>query len=179
MKKILLIGSMVLMMLLPAPVKAGGVYDPAPIGSIMIGGRLGLSHTVGANLSVDYGFKQVWKGTFTLGAHVGYMWDARLSPLRTKYNHYHKFGFRARTTYRLNVVVPEWEVYAGAALGGSWTKYSEYVEKGHYVGSRGWVSGSFIMGTTYHFTDLLGLNLELNFGDTETAWVSMGVQVKL
>ena len=168
------------MMLLPAPVKAGGVYDGPPVGSIMIGGRLGLSHTIGANLSVDYGFKQVWKGTFTLGGQVGYMWHRTLSSHRLYNNDYHKFGFRARTTYRLNVVVPEWEVYAGAALGGSWTMYNIYDSSlGRYTGAKAWISGSFIMGTTYHFTDLLGLNLELNFGDTETAWVSMGVQVKL
>lgn len=168
------------MMLLPAPAKAGGVYDGPPVGSIMIGGRLGLSHTIGANLSVDYGFKQVWKGTFTLGGQVGYMWDRTLSAHRLYNNDYHKFGFRARTTYRLNVVVPEWEVYAGAALGGSWTMYNIYdSSSGRYAGTKAWISGSFIMGTTYHFTDLLGLNLELNFGDTENAWVSMGVQVKL
>ena len=88
-----------------------------------------------------------------------------------------------RTTYRFNVVVPEWEVYGGVALGASVTPWSEVGKANGEVifrnsGVNAWVSGAFILGTTYHFTDAIGLNLEFDFGDWATSWVNVGVNYK-
>ena len=163
-------------------VKAGGVYEGIAPGKSLLGVRLGLSNTVGVNVTYDYALARVWKGTFTIGGQVGYMWDGG----STKWTggkstwSWNMLDFKVRTTYRLNVVVPEWEVYAGVGLGGGGGIYSHkekgvanetYKAKGNY----GFFSGSFILGTSYNFTQNIGVNLEFDFGNWEQAWVNLGV----
>ena len=176
------------------PAKAGGVYDgvaPAP-GSSILGVKLGLSHIVGANVTYDYALARVWKGTFTIGGRVGYMWRGNTDRytyggVTEKYSWSENFlDFQVRTTYRLNVVVPQWEVYAGVALGGgvdiasSTAKVSGEGSSSHAhgSGSRGYFSGAFILGTSYNFTDAIGANLEFDLGAWEQAWVNLGVNFK-
>lgn len=185
MKKIVVILSMVAIMFAPAALKAGGVYDGPEKGTSIIGVRLGLSNIVGANVTYDYALAKVWKGTFTIGGQVGYMWNGDNSKsfgvnLRNNYNY---IDMRIRTTYRLNVVVPEWEVYAGVGLGGGVSMHSNEVmvqeETITERNNNGYFSGAFILGTSYHFTEKIGLNLEFDFGNWEAAWVNIGVQIKL
>ncbi|MDE5736132.1 MAG: hypothetical protein K2H65_03545, partial [Bacteroidales bacterium] len=68
------------------------------------------------------------------------------------------------------------------ALGASVTPWSQRVKSNVAVfrvsGCDARFSGAFILGTTYHFTDALGLNLEFDFGDWESAWVNVGVNYK-
>lgn len=167
--------------------KAGGVYEGVAPGSSIVGARIGLVNVVGANVTYDYALARVWKGTFTIGGQVGYMWDGRsetIGGLKYKWN-WNKLDFKVRTTYRLNVLVPEWEVYAGVGLGGGVAIYHAKtkvkVEGGSHTDSRtestyGFVSGSFILGTSYNFTRNIGVNLEFDFGNWEQAWINLGVQ---
>ena len=175
--------------------KAGGVYAGAASGTSILGARVGISNIVGVNVTYDYALARVWKGTFTIGGQVGYMWrgdspsgmkkenDTIVSYSFKDKNRKDMLDFKIRTTYRFYVVVPEWEVYAGVGIGGGvalertkqehiYKEYKEtFEEKNHY----GFVSGSFILGTTYHFTRQIGVSLELNFGNFEQAWVNIGV----
>ena len=184
MKKLMLILGMAALLAMPATAKAG-VYEGPAKGMSIIGLRLGMSDIVGVNATYDYALARVWKGTFTIGGQVGYMWYGDRSFLQgvKHINSWHQVSLRVRTTYRFNVVVPEWEVYGGVALGASVTPRS-YVQKvsGEVVYRNSsvdaWVSGAFILGTTYHFTDALGLNLEVDFGDWDSAWVNVGVNYK-
>lgn len=180
------------MLAAPMTVKAGGVYDGPKPGTSIVGVRLGVSNTVGANVTYDYALARVWKGAFTIGGQVGYMWDGNSSKMwnnghtqKAKWaNNY--LSFRVRTTYRFNVVVPQWEVYGGVALGGGvncWSTKNRWAADGLSLekdsGASGFFSGAFILGTTYHFTDAIGLNLEFDFGDWATAWVNLGVNIRL
>ncbi len=189
MKKLVLILGVAALLVGPMTVKAGGVYDGPAKGTSIIGARLGLSNIVGANVTYDYALAQVWKGTFTIGGQIGYMWNGHSNTVNwngESYKHSwnnHYLSFRVRTTYRFNVVVPQWEVYGGVALGGGmdiWSDneriYSEGFDTRH--GTGGFFSGAFILGTTYHFTDAIGLNLEFDFGDWASAWVNLGAQIK-
>lgn len=183
-------------------IKAGGVYEGVAPGSSIIGAKLGLSNIVGFNVTYDYALARVWKGTFTIGGQVGYMWcgdkpsgEKRDENNKVLYTYKDKYredmlDFKIRTTYRFYVVVPEWEVYAGVGIGGGvnlkkTTKEYTYPEENNRKeidtskNPKGFVSGSFIAGTTYHFTRQIGVNLELNFGEFEQAWVSMGINFKL
>ncbi|MDE6516032.1 MAG: hypothetical protein K2L03_08345 [Bacteroidales bacterium] len=187
MKKLMLMLGMAALLAMPATAKAGGVYEGPSKGMSIIGLRVGLSDIVGVNATYDYALARVWKGTFTIGGQVGYMWSGSTVMYRglvntTGHYSYHSISLRARTTYRFNVLVPEWEVYGGVALGASVTPWSQRVKSNVAVfrvsGCDAWVSGAFILGTTYHFTDALGLNLEFDFGDWESAWVNVGVNYK-
>ena len=168
------------------PAKAGGVYDGVAPGSSILGVRLGLSGIVGANVTYDYSLARVWKGSFTIGGRIGYMWDGHHENWNgAKHNwNWNYLDFQVRTTYRLNVVVPEWEVYAGVALGGGAALYNEKWTGDHSGwtgenhGNRGYFSGAFILGTSYNFTDAIGANLEFDFGNWEQAWVNLGVNFK-
>ncbi|MDE5607209.1 MAG: hypothetical protein K2I68_07905 [Bacteroidales bacterium] len=191
MKKLMLMLGMAALLAVPATAKAGGVYEGPAKGMSIIGLRVGLSNIVGVNATYDYALARVWKGTFTIGGQVGYMWDGStvywkdgLGTYATQERYsYHNISLRVRTTYRFNVVVPEWEVYGGVALGASVTPWSDVGKvNGEIIyrnsGVNAWVSGAFILGTTYHFTDALGLNLEFDFGDWATSWVNVGVNYK-
>ncbi len=186
MKKLMLMLGMAALLAMPATVKAGGVYEGPAKGMSIIGLRLGLSNIVGVNATYDYALSRVWKGTFTIGGQVGYMWygESHRDAFGNKENDsWHNISLRVRTTYRFNVVVPEWEVYGGVALGASVTPWSKVQKTSGQViyrnsGVDAWVSGAFILGTTYHFTDALGLNLEFDFGDWATSWVNLGVNYK-
>lgn len=175
------------------PAQAGGVYDGVEPGSSVLGVRLGVSNLVGANVTYDYSLARVWKGSFTIGGQIGYMWNGdnwieNASGVRTVFrrnNHY--LDFKIRTTYRFNVVVPEWEVYAGVGLGGGIDMRSgkdKVVGDGGvyhyetYQGARGFFSGAFILGTSYYFTDAIGANLEFDFGTWNQAWVNLGLNFK-
>ncbi|MDE6307792.1 MAG: hypothetical protein K2L79_03155 [Bacteroidales bacterium] len=185
MKKLMLMLGMAALLAVPATAKAGGVYEGPAKGMSIIGLRVGLSNIVGVNATYDYALARVWKGTFTIGGQVGYMWWGDVSVLQgvKHINTWHHVSLRVRTTYRFNVLVPEWEVYGGVALGAS-VMPTSYVQKvnGSVVyrtsDTDAYVSGAFILGTTYHFTDALGLNLEFDFGDWESAWVNVGVNYK-
>lgn len=184
MKKLMLMLGMAALLAVPATAKAGGVYEGPAKGMSIIGLRVGLSGIVGVNATYDYALARVWKGTFTIGGQVGYMWYGEMKSVPGgKYSEsWHNISLRVRTTYRFNVLVPEWEVYGGVALGASvtphsWrTKSNDVVVRGSDCGAG--VSGAFILGTTYHFTDALGLNLEFDFGDWATSWVNVGVNYK-
>lgn len=178
---------MAALLAMPATAKAGGVYEGPAKGMSIIGLRLGLSDIVGVNATYDYALVRVWKGTFTIGGQVGYMWYGYADNDKTlnakEFYSWHNIAIRVRTTYRFNVVVPEWEVYGGVALGASVTPWSDVVKANGQVVSRNsgvdaGVSGAFILGTTYHFTDALGLNLEFDFGDWATSWVNLGVNFR-
>lgn len=176
---------MAALLAMPATAKAGGVYEGPAKGMSIIGLRLGLSNIVGVNATYDYALVRVWKGTFTIGGQVGYMWDGYSSREANVMvaDSWHNIVIRARTTYRFNVVVPEWEVYGGVALGASVTPWSEVGKMEgkvvyRYSEVNAWVSGAFILGTTYHFTDALGLNLEFDFGDWATSWINLGVNFR-
>ena len=184
MKKLMLMLGMAALLAVPATAKAGGVYEGPSKGMSIIGLRVGLSDIVGVNATYDYALARVWKGTFTIGGQVGYMWYGDMaSEQGVKYSEsWHNISLRVRTTYRFNVLVPEWEVYGGVALGASVTPWSQRVKSNVAVfrvsGCDARFSGAFILGTTYHFTDALGLNLEFDFGDWESAWVNVGVNYK-
>ena len=166
--------------------KAGGFYEGEAPGTSILSARIGLVNVVGANVAYDYALARVWKGTFTIGGQVGYMWDGRsetIGGLKYKWAR-NKLDFKIRTTYRLNILVPEWEVYAGVGLGGGVSIYHEKAkvkEGGFHTDGRtestyGFVSGSFILGTSYNFTRNIGVNLEFDFGNLEQAWINLGVQ---
>lgn len=180
--------------------KAGGVYEGVAPGSSIIGAKVGLSNIVGANVTYDYALARVWKGTFTIGGQIGYMWwrdkpsgEVRDGDKILVYRYEEKkrkdmLDFKIRTTYRFYVVVPEWEVYAGVGLGGVASLEKNKEERAYEGGkietikgkdNKGFVSGSFIVGTTYYFTQQIGVNLELNFGRFEQAWASIGINIKL
>ncbi|MDE7148866.1 MAG: hypothetical protein K2O01_00410, partial [Bacteroidales bacterium] len=131
MKKAVLMLGLVAILAAPMTVKAGGVYEGPAKGTSIIGARLGLSNIVGANVTYDYALAQVWKGTFTIGGQVGYMWNGHTDRVTLNgqvYKHSwsnNYLSFRVRTTYRFNVVVPEWEVYGGVALGGGMNFWSD------------------------------------------------------
>lgn len=187
MKKLIMIGFTALMFAVSASfssVRAGGVYEGLAPGKSVLGVKLGLSNTVGANVTYDYALARVWKGTFTIGGQIGYMWDGwNESHNGTKwaYNS-NMLDFKVRTTYRLNVVVPEWEVYAGLGLGGGVNLQDEKTKTSNVKvktnGSYGFFSGAFILGTSYNFTQNIGVNLEFDFGNWEQAWVNLGVNFK-
>lgn len=169
------------------PVKAGGVYDGVAPGSSVLGVRLGLSDLVGANVTYDYSLARVWKGSFTIGGQVGYMWNGRVESYdgyRYSWN-WNRIDFKLRTTYRFNVVVPAWEIYAGVGLGGGVSLYNQKAydkEFGsfpaHNRHNYGYFSGAFILGTSYYFTDAIGINLEFDFGNWEQSWVNLGLNFK-
>lgn len=165
-------------------VQAGGVYEGIAPGKSLLGVRLGLSNTVGVNVTYDYALARVWKGTFTIGGQIGYMWDGYNQTVNSvKYSRNdNMLDFKVRTTYRFNVVVPEWEVYAGVGLGGGvglWKNKEKVKGAGEInaknTGSWGYFSGAFILGTSYNFTQNIGVNLEFDFGNWEQAWVNLGV----
>lgn len=177
---------MAALLAMPATAKAGGVYEGPAKGMSIIGLRLGMSNIVGINATYDYALVRVWKGTFTIGGQVGYLWDGYMKRYifgnKDRYSE-HNISIRVRTTYRFNVVVPEWEVYGGVALGASVTPWSRVYETESFdvyrnSGVMAGFSGAFILGTTYHFTDALGLNLEFDFGDWAASWVNVGVNYK-
>ncbi|MDR1739213.1 MAG: hypothetical protein LBR45_00440 [Bacteroidales bacterium] len=165
MKKILVLFAVVAIFATTIPVKAGGVYDGPEPGTHIIGVRLGLDHYFNVNAVYDYSLAKVWKGTFTIGGYAGIgfgLWGA-----------YGGGGWMyvpimARTTYRFNVVVPEWEVYAGVMLG-----VGLAIHDGIYAGP----VGSFSLGTSYYFTEKFGVNLEFNGGNV--SWANLGVKFKL
>ncbi|MCM1168359.1 MAG: outer membrane beta-barrel protein [Bacteroides sp.] len=155
--------------------RAGGVYEGVASGRSVWGLRLGLSKLVGVNVTYDYALARVWKGSFTIGGQLGYMWNGDNGKVSKWADNY--IDFKVRTTYRFNVVVPEWEVYGGVGLGGAvkvWTIENKST-KAKDSGSKGYLSGSFIAGTAYHFTRNISVNLELDFGNFEQAWVNLGV----
>lgn len=190
MKRLVLMLGMAALSALPVTAKAGGVYEGPAKGTSIVGVRLGMSDIVGVNATYDYALARVWKGTFTIGGQVGYMWNGDSQMLKDEnigvYKHKwrsHYLSFRVRTTYRFNVVVPQWEVYGGVALGGGvdfWSANNRYTPEGFEMiySTGGFFSGAFILGTTYHFTDVIGLNLEFDFGDWTTAWVNLGVNFR-
>ena len=174
------------------PAKAGGVYDGVAPGSSILGVKLGLSNIVGANVTYDYALARVWKGTFTIGGQFGYMWDgytdrvtAGQSTWKRKWNNNY-IDIKVRTTYRFNVVVPQWEVYAGVGIGAvinPWNRKAvdrvagdRNVAKETGVGAG--VSGAFILGTSYSFTDAISANLEFDFGNLSQSYVNLGVNFK-
>lgn len=169
------------------PVKAGGVYDGVAPGSSVLGVRLGLSDLVGANVTYDYSLARVWRGSFTIGGQVGYMWNGRVESYdgyRYSWN-WNKIDFKLRTTYRFNVVVPAWEVYAGVGLGGGIALYSQKASSkdfgslpDHNRHNYGFFSGAFILGTSYYFSDAIGVNLEFDFGSWNQSWVNLGLNFK-
>lgn len=169
------------------PVKAGGVYDGIAPGSSVLGVRLGLSDLVGANVTYDYSLARVWKGSFTIGGQVGYMWNGRVESYdgyRYSWN-WNRIDFKLRTTYRFNVVVPAWEIYAGVGLGGGISLYNQKAyDKDfgsfpeHNRHNYGFFSGAFILGTSYYFSDAIGVNLEFDFGNWEQSWVNLGLNFK-
>lgn len=190
MKKLMLMLGMAALVAMPVTARAGGVYEGPAKGMSIIGLRLGLSNIVGVNATYDYALARVWKGTFTIGGQVGYMWngesrmltDENIGVYKNKWHH-HYLSFRVRTTYRFNVIVPQWEVYGGVALGGGvdfWGANNHYTPEGYKMiyHTGGFFSGAFILGTTFHFTDALGLNLEFDFGDWATSWVNLGVNYR-
>lgn len=115
------------------------------------------------------------------------MWEGGstkyIGGMKDKWN-WNKLDFKVRTTYRLNVVVPEWEVYAGVGLGGGVCLYNHKATGGGFPtdmkaeSSYGFFSGAFILGTSYNFTQNIGVNLEFDFGNWEQAWVNLGVNFK-
>lgn len=175
------------------PVQAGGVYDGIAPGSSILGVRAGFSGIVGANVAYDYSLARVWKGSFTIGGQVGYMWNGHnwsdvYNGVKTVYrNNDHYLDFKVRTTYRFSVVVPAWEVYGGVGIGGGIALFTgkekvnvdgtNYrVENRH--GSRGFFSGAFIVGSSYYFSESVGVNLELDLGTWEQSWVNLGLNFK-
>ena len=179
------------------PAKAGGVYDGVAPGSSILGVRLGLSNIVGVNATYDYALARVWKGTFTIGGQVGYMWEGNsrtetLYGVKSKVKYSNNYiDIKVRTTYRFNVVVPEWEVYAGVGIGGYVNPYvSKATLKGDVAGEsvntkekshgvHGGVSGAFILGTSYQFTDAMAATLEFDMGNLwEQSWVNLGINFK-
>ena len=166
--------------------QAGGFYQGVSPGSSIVGAKIGLSNIVGANVTYDYALAHVWKGSFTIGAQVGYMWKGEKTWWGGDKNvqSWNNLDFKIRTTYRVHVLVPEWEVYAGVGLGGGAAIYClnstiENPETGMPLKMRStsaFFSGAFILGTTYYFTRNIGLNLEFNFGNWEQSWVNLGVQ---
>lgn len=190
MKKLFITLAMTVFMGLSAlmtPVKAGGVYDGIAPGSSVLGVRLGVSGLVGANVTYDYSLARVWKGSFTIGGQVGYMWNGSIISdefYRHKWN-YNRIDFKLRTTYRLNVVVPAWEVYAGVGLGGGIALDREkvYVKNSSEIvrlssANGGFFSGAFILGTSYYFSDAVGVNLEFDLGSWHQSWVNLGFNFK-
>ena len=172
--------------------KAGGVYDGVAPGSSIVGVKLGLSNIVGANVTYDYALARVWKGTFTIGGQVGYMWDGHTDRIsvgsvthKWKYNNNY-IDIKVRTTYRFNVVVPQWEVYAGVGIGAVVNPWnSKAVDKvagdrdvAKQTGVGAGVSGAFILGTSYAFTDAISANLEFDFGNLSQSYVNLGVNFK-
>ncbi len=168
-------------------IKAGGFYQGVSPGSSIIGARIGLSNIVGANVTYDYALAHVWKGAFTIGGQIGYMWKGettRWVGAKSVWS-WNNLDFKLRTTYRLYVLVPEWEVYAGVGLGGGAVieRFESTIKnpadgipqktKSTYA----FFSGAFILGTSYHFTRNIGLNLEFDFGNWEQSWVNLGVNV--
>lgn len=158
------------------------IYEGVAPGKTIVGLRLGLPNTAGANFTYEYALARVWKGTFTIGGQLGYMWEGRteggeLGPLEKWQDN--KLDFKLRTTYRLCVLVPEWEAYAGVGIGGGvaitkktvWAELRDFEE---YF-SRGFVSGAFILGTTYNITRQFGVNFEVDFGPFEQAWLNLGL----
>lgn len=165
MKKFLLTGIVFLTFLFSAQfdsLKAGGVYEGVAPGKSIIGVRIGLSRVVGSNITYDYALARVWKGTFTIGGQVGYMWNKK----EWKNN----LDFKLRTTYRFYVLVPEWEVYGGVGIGG-WVGFHKKANDGN-------VSAAFILGTSYDFTRNIGVNLEFDFGNLQQAYINLGVNLR-
>ena len=174
------------------PAKAGGVYDGVAPGSSIVGVRLGLSNIVGVNATYDYALARVWKGTFTIGGQVGYMWEGNsrtetLYGVKSKVKYSNNYiDIKVRTTYRFNVVVPEWEVYAGVGIGAVVNPWSEKVvdkaagdrNVAKETGVGAGVSGAFILGTSYSFTDAISANLEFDFGNLSQSYVNLGVNFK-
>lgn len=174
------------------PAKAGGVYDGVAPGSSILGVRLGLSGIVGANVTYDYSLARVWKGSFTIGGQVGYMWSGYTNRVSSgtvvhKWKGNNNFiDIKVRTTYRFNVVVPEWEVYAGVGIGAVVNPWSEKVvdkaagdrNVAKETGVGAGVSGAFILGTSYSFTDAISANLEFDFGNLSQSYVNLGVNFK-
>lgn len=190
MKKLFITLAMTVFMGLSAlmtPVKAGGVYDGIAPGSSVLGVRLGLSDLVGANVTYDYSLARVWKGSFTIGGQVGYMWNGHIESYNgSRYSwNWNKIDFKLRTTYRFNVVVPAWEVYAGVGLGGGIALYNQKAyDKNlgsfpeHNRHNYGFFSGAFILGTSYYFSDAVGVNLEFDLGSWHQSWVNLGFNFK-
>ena len=138
--------------------KAGGVYEGVAPGSSVLGVKLGFWN-LGGNVTYDYSLARVWKGSFTIGGQAGYLWEG---------GSHSSIDIKIRTTYRFNVVVPEWEIYGGVGLGGHIG-----FDKG---GVDGGFSGAFILGTTYNLTQNIGLNLEFDLGSWGQSWINLGVQ---
>lgn len=144
------------------------VFEGPSKGESILGVRLGLAPGVGANVSYDYALARVWKGTFTIGGFVGYQhWRGG----------WNSIPIMLRTTYRLSVVVPEWEVYAGVMLGGA-ANFGDnsYYHNGYYNSSWGSFEGDFVLGSSYYFTKKIGVNLEFDLGST--SYVNIGFNFK-
>lgn len=140
------------------------VFEGPSKGESILGVRLGLAPGVGANVSYDYALARVWKGTFTIGGFVGYQhWGGD----------WNSIPIMLRTTYRLSVVVPEWEVYAGVMLGGAANFWDNDSFGHHSIGS---FEGDFVLGSSYYFTKKIGVNLEFDLGST--SYVNIGFNFK-
>ncbi|MDR0618279.1 MAG: hypothetical protein LBG17_00075 [Bacteroidales bacterium] len=167
MKKIMLFITAVMIFAATIPVKAGGVYDGPEPGKSIIGVRAGLDiGFMNVNAVYDYALAKVWKGTFTIGGYAGLGFGV--------WGTYSNGGWlymplMARTTYRFNVVVPQWEVYGGAMLG-----MGLFFHNGVTAG----FAGGLLAGTSYYFTEHFGLNLEF-IGGYGASYLNFGVKFKL
>lgn len=167
MKKIVAFLAAALLFVAAPKVSAQGVYDGPEPGESILSVRAGFVNIVGGNVAYDYSLAQVWKGSFTIGGQAGYMWHGAWD---------HSIDVKVRTTYRFSVVVPEWEVYGGVGLG---CGIGLDLNPKHANNVAAWFSGAFILGTTYYFNEIIGANLEFDFGNWGQSWVNLGIQMKL
>jgi hypothetical protein len=165
MKKIIVCIVAVVLFATNIPVKAGGVYEGPEPGKSILGVRAGFSgHYIDLNAVYDYSLVRVWKGTFTVGGVLGCGFGVQKG-----YKNWFNIPLMARTTYRFNVVVPEWEVYGGVMLGVGF-EFNKDNFNPHFA-------GGILAGTSYYFTDFFGLNLEFD-GVYGSSFVSLGLKFR-
>jgi hypothetical protein len=164
MKKIIVFITAAMLFAATIPVKAGGVYDGPKPGTSLVGVRAGLDlGVINVNAVYDYSLAKVWKGTFTIGAYAGLgfgVWGAHSGLY---------LPVMVRTTYRFNVVVPQWEVYGGAMLG---------TRLRFHNGAAADFAGGLLVGSSYYFTENFGLNLEF-IGGYGASYLNFGVKFKI
>ena len=172
-------------------VNARAIEDQDPVGSITVGGHVGLYPGIGANVFGDYVLiDSWWKGHFTVGAQLAYnhydysVKSGAMGYVLTSHYSTKRACLVPRATYGLNIL-PQLEVHAGVLAGlgyvtndvvitdESGTVLPTTTEDGNGIRL---VYGN-ILGARYFFTDNLAASLELNYSNY-MPYLNVGVAYK-
>ncbi len=152
-------------------------------GDMILSAGLGLNYTafsmlgnngsyVIPNILADFEIAQpIWVLPFTFGGYAGF--DGYGWKTGGEYNSWTRISLGGLAKYHVQLPVEKLDVYLGLKLGVSiWNNKWEYKAYGEtYSGSEPhwYFDGNYVLGATYYFTDMIGVNAELGYPYTRVA----------